>query len=89
MSSSLVRLFLNTLRNYKPMLIPSMYRDTNTYSIVEINDALNKASNIIHSNYQNYDKVSGKENRARSWLFGDVKTASGWATPHMFLKDKV
>ena len=78
MSSSLVRLFLNTLRNYKPMLIPSMYRDTNTYSIVEINDALNKAWDVYKSDidYQNNDKVSVADNR-------------GWATPHMFLKDKV
>ena len=83
MSSNLVRLFLNTLRNYKPMLIPSMYRETNTYSIVEVNDSLNKAWNIYNKkynksniNYQASDKVSMKENR-------------GWPTPHMFLKDKV
>lgn len=54
MSSHLVRLFLNTLSNNKPRLIPSMYRDTNTYSIVEINDSLDKALNIY--------KLSGKNN---------------------------
>ena len=35
MSSSLVRVFLNALKNHKPMLIPSMY--SNTYSVVEVN----------------------------------------------------
>ena len=59
MSSSLVRLFLNALRNQKSDIIPSMYRDCNTYSIVEINDALNKAWDVYKSDidYQNNDKI--------------------------------
>ena len=70
MSSSLVRITLNALRNQKPMLVPSSY--SNTYSIVEVNTSLHKAWQIYNKECIKIEANKGK----------------GWATPHMFFKQK-
>jgi hypothetical protein len=83
MSGSLVRVALNALRNQKPLLVPSSY--SNTYSVVEVNNSLhtawqmyNKECNECNSNNKTSGKVGSEANRGY-----------GWATPHMFLKQKL
>ena len=70
MSSSLVRIALNALRNQKPILIPSSY--SNTYSIVEVDTSL-------HTAWEIYNKECKKR---------EANKGHGWATPHMFFKQK-
>tara|TARA_Y100000590_G_C15266420_1_gene843278 strand:- start:337 stop:579 length:243 start_codon:yes stop_codon:yes gene_type:complete len=80
MSSSLVRVALNALRNQKPVLVPSSY--SNTYSVVEVN-------NSLHTAWQIYNKEC-KECKSNNQTSGsDANKGSEYATPHMFLKQKL
>jgi len=60
MSSNLVRIALNALRNQKPVFVPSSY--SNTYSIVEVDISVSKARRI-------YKKECKKKeaNKGRGW----------------------
>mgnify|MGYP007063729000 CR=1 FL=1 len=60
MSSSLVRVALNALRNQKPMLVPSSY--SNTYSIVEVDTSLHTARLIYNKECKKIET-----NKGRGW----------------------
>ena len=57
MSSSLVRIALNALRNQKSLLVPSSY--SNTYSIVEVDTYLSKALQIYNKECKKRDANKG------------------------------
>ena len=58
MSSSLVRIALNALRNQKPILIPSSY--SNTYSIVEVDTSLHTAWLIYNKECKKIEANKGR-----------------------------